>query len=147
MGRDRRRAAAEPAGPLVRLGLLDHGAGLKGKPKVALITDTLRTVLEVQGLSAYLTNLRQVQQGSVQAGLATGQLQQNLTGLPRLLNNVSQSLGAALPNWTLTAVGIYGAVSAVRQLSVAMEAAMTTFDRYKRCPHPSDSPLRQRGAR
>src|SRR5262245_31489041 len=121
MGRDRGRAAA--AAPV----LYRRGPGGDG---MALITDTLRTVLEIQGLNAYLSNLRQVQQGSMQAALAHQQLQQQLSGLSRVLNNVAQRFGFALPSWSAAAVGAYALAGAVRQVGSAMNEAMSTFDRY-----------------
>jgi len=97
---------------------------------MALMTDTLRTVLEIQGLNAYLANLRQVQQGSLTAMMGTQQLQQQLGGLSRVLQQTAQRLGFTLPSWSAAAVGAYALAGAVRQVGAAMSEAMTTFDRY-----------------
>ena len=94
------------------------------------VTDTLRTVLEIQNLNSYLAGLRQVQQGSVSAAAGLGTLEKGLTGLPRLLNQVTQSFGGTLGAWSLAAVGAQAVAGAVQSISQAMQQSMTTFDRY-----------------
>lgn len=97
---------------------------------MASFRDELRTTLAIDGLSQYLAGLRQAQQGNVDAVIRLKELQDNLTGIGRLLFRVGESLGVQAGQWTILAAAMYGARSIFNQIRQVVQEAMGDFEKY-----------------
>jgi len=97
---------------------------------MASFRDELRTVLAVEGLSQYLSALRQAQQGNLQAALQVQQLHDNLRGIARPLIQVGEALGIQAGQWAVLAAAMYGARTILRQIQETVHEAMQAFEKY-----------------
>lgn len=97
---------------------------------MASFRDELRTVLSVEGLSAYLNALQQAQQGNLAMALQVDELRSRMTGIGRLLVRVGEGLGIQAGQWALIATAVYGARAAFHAVRETIEESMRLFERY-----------------
>src|SRR3954463_1426702 len=97
---------------------------------MASIRDELRTTLAIDGLSNYLTALRQAQQGNLQAALTVNELKDNLRGIAKPIVQVGEMLGLQAGQWAIVATAMYAARSAISQIAAAIRESMQDFEKY-----------------
>lgn len=97
---------------------------------MASIRDELRTTLAIDGLSQYLSALRQAQQGNLQAALTVNDLKDNLRGIAKPIVQVGEVLGIQAGQWAVLATAMYAARSALSQIHQTIRESMQDFEKY-----------------
>jgi hypothetical protein len=97
---------------------------------MASIRDELRTFLAIDGLSAYLSALRQAQEGNLKAALTVADLHDKLRGIAKPIIQVGEALGLQAGQWALVATAIYAARSAINQIRQVVRESMEDFEKY-----------------
>jgi hypothetical protein len=97
---------------------------------MASIRDELRTFLAIDGLSAYLSALRQAQDNNLKAALTVADLHDKLRGIAKPIIQVGEALGLQAGQWALVATAIYAARSAINQIRQVVRESMEDFEKY-----------------